>query len=103
MTRERIEAAAKAMAGVGRWPGPWSGNFIDQCREIAVRTLTAADAADATNGIHRINLDDAAVERGKVAVHHQTSHYFSNEGIASEDAEGIVRAVLAALVQNVRS
>lgn len=60
----RVEAAVKA------WDHYWGDRYGDEAleemgEEVAV-ALAAADAHDAANGIHRVKLDDAAVERAAI-------------------------------------
>jgi hypothetical protein len=69
----REEAAAKEIAGVEDWFPAWPEDFRDKYRVIAKRALTAADAHDLANNVHRVRLDDATVERAARAL-------YKNEG-----------------------
>lgn len=62
MSQERIEAAARAIAEQDRR----RPNSFHQAQ--ARDALQAADAHDAAHGVHRVNLDDATVERAARAL-----------------------------------
>jgi hypothetical protein len=61
----RLEAAAKAIYEHGCPTHEYPADEFDCC---AVEAIKAADAHDRANGIHRIALSDATVERG---LHHR--------------------------------
>lgn len=97
MSRE--EAAAKAYWG-DKEPDDLSVMEMVTARLRADRALAAADAHDATHGIHRVTLDDATVERAARAINSQfTLQWEKLPEWVREDERRIVRAVLAAAVE----
>ncbi|WP_024817078.1 hypothetical protein [Arthrobacter sp. 31Y] len=108
MSRE--EAAAKAIH-----QHHWGDNMENRptetkalYRERAKAALAAADAHDAANGVHRVTLDEATVERVTESVWpFATAHYLQAYGETQDEAQArglrerqlIVRAVLAAAVK----
>lgn len=89
MNDPRVEAAAKAITT--RYGDPvrrWKQDIDD-----AIVALTAADQADREQGIHRVRVDDATVER--VARVLQVKSY--DMRIPWDDYKRVARAVLAAL------
>lgn len=68
MSREEAAAKANYEAVTGK---PWekaTERAAKLCREDSVAIIKAADAHDQANGIHRIALDDATVERAARAL-----------------------------------
>lgn len=82
----RLGVAAEAMADQNGWT-----SYSD-----ARKALAAADAHDTANGVHRVSLDEAAVER--VAAVLAMKSYTTDIGIAFDDYKRVARAVLAATV-----
>ncbi|MFW0772488.1 hypothetical protein ACLRGI_04900 [Paenarthrobacter nitroguajacolicus] len=117
MTQERIEAAAKALNASYplRWAmPPWdelvkskdraNQNRVKLDREYASSALAAADAHDAVNGVHRVSLDDATIERAAEALFMANNpeadwHRFSKMSRVTDAYRKQARAVLAAAVK----
>ena len=87
-TRER--AAAQAIAEQDR-------RRLNTFHEAQARdALSAADANDTANGVHRVTLDDATVERAASVL--AMKSYTTAMGIAFDDYKRVARAALAAAV-----
>jgi hypothetical protein len=90
-----LEAAVKA------WDHFWGDRYGDEALEemgdeVKV-ALTAADAHDRANGIHRIAIDDATVERAARAL---LAEMYEDPTLKVDDEDrGIIRSVLAAAVK----
>lgn len=96
----RNEAAAKAQyeAVTGQ---PWASapaRSAKLCREDAAAIAAALDAHDAAQGIHRLELDDEAVERAARALNKPYALEWEQlPDWVQEDTRNSARAVVAAL------
>lgn len=91
MSRE--EAAADAVYGQNYG---WQFNMTE-AEGVAEAALAAADAWDAANGVHRVSLDDATVEKAAQAL---LDAFYNDETLKVDDEDrDIVRKILAAAVK----
>lgn len=95
----RVEAAAKGLEDVY---GGEPANRADLA--LVTKILAAADAHDAGQGIHRVRMDDAAVERAAKIIFPSYWNDFYNKNVspgdiarAQDDCLAHIRAVIAAL------
>lgn len=91
MNDPRVTATARAIQYQRAEEGPEIINFSRWLAEVA---LTAADAADREQGIHRVRVDDATVERVAHVVELADAEW---EGSSVDWPTRIARAVLTAL------
>jgi ABC-type molybdenum transport system ATPase subunit/photorepair protein PhrA len=99
----RLEAAAKAMHDLsddGQQGVPYTETRRRSRERFAGYALTAADAYDVANNVHRVRLDDATVERAARALNSDlTLQWEKMPEWVREGERRMVRAVLAAAVE----
>lgn len=92
MTTTRIEAAAEALEERAE------NDDWEWCLGDAQTALAAADAYDSANGVHRITLDDATVERAA----RELCGYTLSGSWPCGECKDEARAMLSAAVQEER-
>jgi hypothetical protein len=102
----RLEAAAKAMHDLsddGQQGVPYTETRRRSRERFAGYALTAADAHDLANNVHRVRLDDATVERAARALCIQDPDFVGLWGLLMDTERDyyrrMARAVLAAAVE----